>query len=73
MLLDGAAWPLPLILRKVLPVLYRGLGQRVRLAVIAVPEDRQVGMCTVCRYVCSLLELKQNIAKNSAVNILGVQ
>lgn len=40
-LLDGLAWPLPLLLRRVLPILQRGLGHRVKLMVtkpFATPE-----------------------------------
>ena len=36
-LLDGAVWPLPLLLRKVVPVLHRGLEKRVKLLTI-LPE-----------------------------------
>lgn len=37
-LLDGAVWPLPLLLRKVLPILHRGLEKRVKLLTI-LPEN----------------------------------
>ena len=40
-LLDGLAWPLPLLLKRVLPILQRGLGHRVKLMVtkpFATPE-----------------------------------
>ena len=40
-LLDGLVWPLPLLLKRVLPVLQQGLGHRVKLMVtkpFAIPE-----------------------------------
>lgn len=37
-LLDGAVWPLPLLLRKVVPILHRGLEKRVELLTV-LPEN----------------------------------
>jgi hypothetical protein len=37
-LLDGAVWSLPLLLRKVVPILNRGLEKRVKLLTI-LPEN----------------------------------
>ena len=37
-LLDGAVWPLPLLLRKVVPILHRGLEKRVKLITV-LPEN----------------------------------
>ena len=45
--MDGAAWSLPLVLRKVLPVLQRGLGKRVELLVALPSEEQRVCVC-VC-------------------------
>ena len=45
-LLDEAVWPLPLLLRKVLPVLRRGLEKRVKLLTV-LPEDEVKVRC-VC-------------------------
>lgn len=43
-LLDGAVWPLPLLLRKVVPVLRRGLEKRVKLLTILPQYEAKVGL-----------------------------
>ena len=43
-LLDGAVWPLPHLLRKVIPILHRGLEKRVKLLSILPEVDAKVGI-----------------------------
>ena len=46
-LLDGAVWPLPLLLRKALPILHRGLEKRVKLFTILPESEVKVYIITL--------------------------
>ena len=54
LLLDGGSWPLPLIMERVLPVLSKGLGKRVRLLALQPFNTAQVkNLCCTTHYTYS--------------------